>query len=120
MSAFHRTPLPDLGPRLDNSVKLTFDSSFSRLTMQYIDGCNSPRELNVGEEIESLMIDTAFKNFKAVTVTDGILAQITPDKEIIALIAYLQRLGTDIKATNAPATPAKAAQLNDNNATARN
>jgi cytochrome c oxidase cbb3-type subunit I/II len=50
----------------------------------------------------------------------------TPDKEIIALIAYLQRLGTDIKATNAPATPAipappaKAAQLNDNNATARN
>ncbi len=50
----------------------------------------------------------------------------TPDKEIIALIAYLQRLGTDIKATNAPAAPtipaapAKAAQLNDNNATARN
>ncbi len=47
----------------------------------------------------------------------------TADKEIIALIAYLQRLGTDIKATNAPAVPAapvKAAQLNDNNATARN
>jgi cytochrome c oxidase cbb3-type subunit I/II len=50
----------------------------------------------------------------------------TPDKEIIALIAYLQRLGTDIKATNAPAAPTipaapvKAAQLNENNSTARN
>ena len=51
----------------------------------------------------------------------------TADKEIIALIAYLQRLGTDIKsATNAPAAPpiqaapVKAAQINDNNATARN
>ena len=38
-----------------------------------------------------------------------------PDKEIIAVIAYLQRLGSDIKA--APATPApaaapKTAQLN--------
>ncbi len=82
-SAFHRTPLPDLGPRLANSVKLTFDSSFSNLTMQYIDGCNSPHELKVGEEIESVMIDAASKNFTAVTVIDGIPAQIQPDKEIM-------------------------------------
>lgn len=82
-SVFHRTPLPDLGPRLANSVKLTFDSSFSNLTMQYIDGCNSPHELNVGEEIESVMIDAASKNFTAVTVIGGIPAQIQPDKEIM-------------------------------------
>src|SRR4026209_394058 len=37
-AVFHRTPLPDLGPRLANSVKLTFDSSFSNLMKQYIDG----------------------------------------------------------------------------------
>ena len=89
-SVLHRTPLPDLGPRLANSVKLTFDPSFTNLTMQYIDGCNSPHELNVGEEIESLMIDAAAKNFRAVTVADGIPAQIQPDKEIIVT---LQRSG---------------------------
>ena len=89
-SVLHRTPLPDLGPRLANSVKLTFDPSFTNLTMQYIDGCNSPHELNVGEEIESLMIDAASKNFRAVTVADGIPAQIQPDKEIIVT---LQRSG---------------------------
>jgi len=33
----------------------------------------------------------------------------TPDREIIAMIAYLQRLGTDIKA--APATPVAAAPV---------
>ncbi|HSL05455.1 MAG TPA: hypothetical protein VK901_18155, partial [Nitrospiraceae bacterium] len=89
-SAFHRSPVPDLGPRLANSVKLTFDPSFSNLTMQYIDGCNSPHELNVGEEVESIMIDTASKNFTAVTVADGIPAQIPPDKEIVIT---LQRSG---------------------------
>ena len=89
-SVLHRTPLPDLGPRLANSVKLTFDPSFTNLTMQYIDGCNSPHELHVGEEIESLMIDAASKNFRAVTVADGIPAQIPPDKEIIVT---LQRSG---------------------------
>ncbi len=36
------------------------------------------------------------------------LVKADPDKEIIALIAYLQRLGTDIKATGAPAAPAPA------------
>jgi len=30
-----------MGPRLANSVMLTFAPSFSNLKMQYIDGCNS-------------------------------------------------------------------------------
>ncbi|NOT22498.1 MAG: hypothetical protein HOP22_07205 [Nitrospiraceae bacterium] len=85
-SAFHRTPLPDLGPRLANSVKLTFDPSFTNLKMQYIDGCNSPHELNVGEEVESMMIDAASQNFTAVTVIGGIPAQILPDKEIVVTL----------------------------------
>ena len=41
-SVLHRAPLPDLGPLLANSVKLTFDPSFTNLTMQYIDGCIAP------------------------------------------------------------------------------
>jgi hypothetical protein len=96
-SAFHRTPLPDLGPRLANSVKLTFDPSFTNLKMQYTDGCNSPHELNVGEEIESMMIDAASQNFTAVTVTGGIPAQIPPDKEVVVT---LQRSGLKLWADN--------------------
>mgnify|MGYP001205211091 FL=1 len=96
-SSFSRTPLPDMGPRLANSVKLTFDPSFTNLKMQYIDGCNSPHELSVGEEVESIMIDAAAKNFTAVTVTGGIAAPIQPDMEIVVT---LQRSGLKLWADN--------------------
>ena len=96
-SPFQRTLLPDMGPRLANSVKLTFDPSFTNLKMQYIDGCNSPHELNVGEEVESIMIDAASQNFTAVTVTGGVPAQISPDKEIVVT---LQRSGLKLWADN--------------------
>jgi len=96
-SVFHRAPLPDLGPRLANSVKLTFDPSFTNLKMQYIDGCNSPHELYVGEEHESIMIDAASQNFAAVTVTGGPPAQIPPDKEIVVM---LQRSNLKLWADN--------------------
>jgi len=96
-SSFRRTPLPDMGPRLANSVKLTFDPSFTNLKMQYIDGCNSPHELSVGEEVESIMIDAAAQNFTAVTVTGGIAAPIQPDMEIVVT---LQRSGLKLWADN--------------------
>jgi hypothetical protein len=86
-----------MGPRLANSVKLTFDPSFTNLKMQYIDGCNSPHELNVGEEVESIMIDAASQNFTAVTVTGGVPAQIPPDKEIVVT---LQRSGLKLWVDN--------------------
>lgn len=86
-----------MGPRLANFVQLTFDPSFTNLKMQYIDGCNSPHELNVGEEVESIMIDAASQNFTAVTVTGGIAAQIQPDKEIVVT---LQRSGLKLWADN--------------------
>ena len=85
-SVFHRSPLPDMGPRLTNSVKLTFDPSFTNLKMQYIDGCNSPHELNVGEEVESIMIHAASQNFRAVTVMGGIPAHFQPDTEIVVTL----------------------------------
>lgn len=82
-SMFQRTPLPDMGPRLANSVKLTFDPSFTNLKMPYIDGCNSPRELHAGEQLESILIDAASQNFAAVTIDGGIAAPSRPDTEIV-------------------------------------
>ena len=96
-SVFHRSSVPDMGPRLANFVKLTFDPSFTNLKMQYIDGCNSPHELNVGEEVESLMIHTASQNFTAVTVIGGVPAQFKPDTEIVIT---LQRSGLKLWADN--------------------
>lgn len=96
-STFRRTPLPDMGPRLANSVKLTFDPSLTNLKMQYTDGCNSPHELNVGEEAESIIIDAASQNFTAVTVTGGITAPTQPDTEIVVA---LQRSGLKLWADN--------------------
>jgi hypothetical protein len=96
-SPFQRTLLPDMGPRLAHSVKLTFDPSFTNLKMPYIDGCNSPHELNVGEEVESIMIDAAFQNFTAVTVAGGAPAKILPDKEIMVT---LQRSDLKLLADN--------------------
>jgi hypothetical protein len=96
-SAFRRAPLPDMGPRLANSVKLTFDPSLTNLKMPYTDGCNSPHELSVGEEVESIMIDAAAQNFTAVTVTGGIAAPIQPDMEILVT---LQRSGLKLWADN--------------------
>jgi hypothetical protein len=86
-----------MGPRLANSVKLTFDPSFTNLKMQYVDGCNSPHELNVGEEVESLMIHAAAQNFTAVTVIGGVPAQFKPDTEIMIT---LQRSGLKLWADN--------------------
>jgi len=96
-SLFQRTPLPDMGPRLVNSVKLTFDPSLTNLKMQYINGCNSPRELHVGEEIESIMIDVASQNFSAVTIAGGAAAPIQPDTEIVVT---LQRSNLKLWAEN--------------------
>ena len=87
---FTRTPLPDMGPRLPNSVKLTFDPSLTNLKMQYQNGCASLRDLYVGQEVESVLIDAAAKNFQAVTVTGGTAAPVPPDTEIVVT---LQRSG---------------------------
>ena len=87
---FKRTPLPDMGPRLPNSVKLTFDPNLTNLKMQYQNGCASLREINVGPGIESVLTDAAAKNFQAVTVTGGAPGPIPPDTEILVT---LQRSG---------------------------
>ncbi len=82
-SLFRRTPLPDMGPRMPNSVRLTFDPAFSNLKMQYTDSCSSPHDLHVGAEVESVIIDAAAQNFQAVSVTGGVISPTAPDTEIV-------------------------------------
>lgn len=96
-SLFKRTPLPDMGPRMANSVKLTFDKSFSDLKMQYTDGCNSLHDLQVGSEVESVMIDAASQNFQSVSVAGGVAAPTAPDTDILVT---LQRSGLKLWADN--------------------
>ena len=81
-----RTPLPDMGPRLPRSVTLTFDPSLTNLTVQYTNNCGRLQELNVGGEIESVLIDAAAKNFKAVMVTGGPAGPVPPDTEILVTL----------------------------------
>lgn len=82
-SAFRRTPLPDMGPRLNNSVKLTFDPAFSNMKATYKNDCGNLREVYIGTELESVMIDAAAQNFRAVSVTGGITASTPPDTEML-------------------------------------
>jgi caspase domain-containing protein len=79
-----------MGPRLPHSVKLTFDPSLTNLKMQYVNYCGHLLDLNVGEGIESVLIDAAAKNFQAVMVAGGPVAPIPPDTEILVT---LQRSG---------------------------
>ena len=87
---FRRAPLSDMGPRMANSVKLTFDPSLTNLLMHYIDSCGSPHDLDVGAQVESVLIDAASQNFTAVSVTGGTTAPTPPDTEILI---SLQRSG---------------------------
>ena len=59
------------------------------------------------------LAELQLQSLKVVTNLQTGLVKAAPDKEIVALIAYLQRLGTDIKAApSAPTLPPKTAQLN--------
>jgi cytochrome c oxidase cbb3-type subunit I/II len=66
------------------------------------------------EEIQGASKNMAAQSQKVVAnLALGSITNSPPDREIVAVIAYLQRLGTDIKA--APAAPAKtvaSAQIN--------
>jgi hypothetical protein len=96
-SSFRRAPLPDMGPRMPNSVKLTFDPSFSNLKMNYIDSCNSQHELAVGAETESVLIDAAAQNFQAISITGGTASATPYDTEILVA---LQRSGLKLWSDN--------------------
>ncbi|MEW6248376.1 MAG: hypothetical protein AB1555_16945 [Nitrospirota bacterium] len=77
-----RTPLPDMGPRLPVSVKLTFDPSLTNARAQYIDACNSPYEIPLGAELESVLLDAAAQNFQSVSASGANPQPTSPTYEI--------------------------------------
>ncbi|SLM46345.1 conserved protein of unknown function [Nitrospira japonica] len=85
-SALRRTPLPDMGPRLNNSVRLTFDPALSNMKSTYKNDCGNLREVYIGTELESVMIDAAAQNFRAVSVAGGITSPTPPDTEILVTV----------------------------------
>lgn len=85
-NALRRTPLPDMGPRLNNSVKLTFDPALSNMKATYKNDCGNLREVYIGTELESVMVDAASQNFRAVSVAGGITSTTPPDTEILITV----------------------------------
>lgn len=77
-----RTPLPDMGPRLPVSVRLTFDPSLTNARVQYIDACNSPYEIPLGVELESVLLDAAAQNFQSVSASGANPQPTLPTHEI--------------------------------------
>jgi hypothetical protein len=61
-----RATLPDLGPRLPVTAKIAFDPSVTAATLNYTDACNSPHEINLGEVLESTLLDASDQTFQAV------------------------------------------------------
>lgn len=92
-----RTPLPDMGPRLPISLKLTFDPSLTNARVQYIDACNSPYEIPLGVELESVLLDAAAQNFQSVSASGANPQPTSPTHEIHF---DLQRSGLKLLADN--------------------
>ena len=89
--------------------------AYPHLSTQVLDLSDLPSKISVlrkmgvpyPKEMEQNAIRVAQEQAK--TVVENLVKQDVKDsnisdKEIIAIIAYLQRLGTDIKVTNAPTT----------------
>jgi hypothetical protein len=65
-TAFGRSTIPDLGAQIPVTVKMEFDPSLTKAREQFINACNSPQELRVGEELESTLLQAAHQTFKTV------------------------------------------------------
>lgn len=62
----NKAELPDLGPPLPVSVKLEIDLSIPPARLQYVDACNHPSELHIGNELESMLLEGAHQTFRNV------------------------------------------------------
>lgn len=93
-SPFHKSTLPDMGPRMPSSVRMTFDPSLTTAIARYADACNHPQELRIGAEMEDVLVDAAHQTFQSVQVA-GQRATDTP-ADVEAFIT-LQQSGLQIQ-----------------------
>ena len=92
--AFHQSTLPDMGPRIPSSVRMTFDPSLTTAIARYADACNHPQELRIGAELEDVLVDAAHQTFQSVQIP-GQRATDTP-ADVEAFIT-LQQSGLQIQ-----------------------
>jgi hypothetical protein len=84
--ALRETPPPEIGPRMAQSVLLTFDPPIRNSKAPYRDRCNVPRDLSIGASLEPLLVEAASRNFQAVSVRGGTVASPTHDADIVLSI----------------------------------
>ncbi len=95
---FQRPTLPDMGPQIPVSIKLEFDPLLTRAKVDYIDACNSPHEIRLGEELESVLTEAAYQNFKAVQVPGATTDK--PEKPDVEIRITLQQKGLKLLTDN--------------------
>ncbi|MEW6542306.1 MAG: caspase family protein [Nitrospirota bacterium] len=91
---FMRATLPDMGPPIPMSVRIDFDPSLVKARDQFTNACNAPQEMRIGEELESVLIQAAYQNFKAVYTGGKVPAGVKPDVEVYLT---LQQAGLKIQ-----------------------
>ncbi len=95
---FQRPALPDMGPQIPVSVTLEFDPLLTRAMVDYIDACNHPHEIRLGEEIEAVVTEAAHQNFKSVQIAGTKTDK--PEKPDVEIRITLQQKGLKLKTDN--------------------
>jgi hypothetical protein len=81
-SALGRAELPDMGPKLPLTIKMAIDPGLSNTRLPYINVCNAPLELRVGEELEAVLLQAAGQNFRAVQLAGAAGPAAKPDATV--------------------------------------
>ncbi len=95
---FQRPTLPDMGPQIPVSVKLEFDPLLTGAKVDYIDACNHPHEVLLGEELEAVLTESAYQNFKSVQIA-GVKTD-KPEKADVEIRLTLQQKGLKLLTDN--------------------
>lgn len=95
---FQRPTLPDMGPQIPVSVKLEFDPLLTGAKVDYIDACNHPHEIKLGEELEAVLTEAAYQNFKSVQFA-GVKTD-KPEKADVEIRLTLQQKGLKLLTDN--------------------